>query len=137
MQEAGKQAGWRGTGYPAGPDVGPGGEWGAEIAEQDGGALGGGNADRVRTVADESLSAIPASVRTMTNKANQTAPRLGTHALNRATLARQLLLHRAPVSRTTRPPLPRPPLRGHQQCCCRARRTRTVFTRRRPVPSPG
>ncbi|WP_046710167.1 winged helix DNA-binding domain-containing protein, partial [Streptomyces europaeiscabiei] len=34
----------------------------------------------------------------MTNKANQTAPRLGTHALNRATLARQLLLHRAPVS---------------------------------------
>lgn len=29
MQEAGKQAGWRGTGYPAGPDVGPGGEWGA------------------------------------------------------------------------------------------------------------
>ncbi|WP_256961273.1 winged helix DNA-binding domain-containing protein, partial [Streptomyces scabiei] len=34
----------------------------------------------------------------MTNKANQTAPRLGTHALNRATLARQLLLHRAPMS---------------------------------------
>lgn len=34
----------------------------------------------------------------MTNKASRTAPRLGTHALNRATLARQLLLHRAPVS---------------------------------------
>lgn len=46
----------------------------------------------------QNLSAIPASVRTMTNKANQTAPRLGTHALNRATLARQLLLHRAPMS---------------------------------------
>ncbi|MDX2931368.1 winged helix DNA-binding domain-containing protein [Streptomyces ipomoeae] len=34
----------------------------------------------------------------MTNKATQPGPRLGTHALNRATLARQLLLRRAPVS---------------------------------------
>lgn len=34
----------------------------------------------------------------MTNKATQTAPRIGTLALNRATLARQLLLHRAPLS---------------------------------------
>ncbi|MFF6779845.1 DNA glycosylase AlkZ-like family protein [Streptomyces sp. NPDC012510] len=34
----------------------------------------------------------------MTNKATQTAPRLGTDALNRATLARQLLLRRASVS---------------------------------------
>ncbi|WP_371575467.1 winged helix DNA-binding domain-containing protein [Streptomyces sp. NBC_01314] len=39
----------------------------------------------------------------MTNKADQTAPRLGTQALNRATLARQLLLHRAPVSAEAAP----------------------------------
>lgn len=39
---------------------------------------------------------MPASVHSMTNKAPQTvAPRLGTLALNRATLARQLLLNRA------------------------------------------
>ncbi|UUU25905.1 winged helix DNA-binding domain-containing protein [Streptomyces sp. DSM 40750] len=37
------------------------------------------------------------------NKATRTAPRIGTRALNRATLARQFLLHRAPVSAETEP----------------------------------
>lgn len=57
------------------------------------------NADRKQDRRGQNLSATPASVPSMTNKAPQTAaPRLGTHALNRATLARQLLLHRAPMS---------------------------------------